>query len=369
MIKSKHVIYYVFTYDKALNLKQNYYAKMAHELTDDFYYESFNDLFRNDKVITSRKIKTVLDVYQNTVKVSDSIFSIMTEHLTVNFNIDSAIIRYSNRFKVGILELKVINTHFDDMEFISKHIDKNSGFSKEDDFKGIYINGVEMVTPKLTTDDTNYNINKIFLTKSVTNLRLILGRKNYQVMSIVCDRLSAKVKNIYAPDDLEIYKIATSEFVTTIGPQSFDKYLTTIYDKWITLGSAYIINHVNMVQIVQQKNDTYVDVSYNRYSKIVTLCQFQKAIFTHFQTSSETQSKFHHFNEFINKYYFIEISHDTQSQVMYEMMQYQLNNYKYYDILKEESNNLNSQKTNNYILILTLIYTISAIASLFVLLV
>lgn len=353
-MKSSHVLYYVLEYKKIDLCKIT--GTVNNEIEEEnLFYDNFVSLFSKNEILTYD-----IDLYNN--------YELLLKNnvLNVSFNIDSAKLRIVKAYKIAILELVIENTSYFDYPFIARHIDKNQSFGVNDSFCGMDINNQEFITGTSDINITLKNVNKLFFNDSLEGIKFILGRKNYQIMAIVSDSLSSKVININDKSNLEIYKIATAEHTKHLGDKTFNSFLDTTYDKWMMSGSIYIVNNLKMLQIVDVKNQDFINASIKNYRPVVTFSLVQKAIFVKFQAVRSNNLTINKFNNFLNKYYFVELSSDSQTQKMYELLKINLNNQSYYNILKEEIHLINTHTTSNIIIILTAIYTLFALLGVIV---
>lgn len=355
-MKSKHIIYYVFNYDK-LKLNQTALSKVEQDYDNELYYHNFSTLFNDDHLIQSfehRHINNQTFILKNSTTKD------------INFQIVKNRIRIIKPFKVGIIELYLDNLNSNDYLNISRHIFKNVAFNQHDSFNGIYINNQQMVTHDTNFNRTEQYLNTIFFNGAVTNFKLALGRKNFQICSIIDDNLSLLVQHIKKRDDLTIYKIATGEKNDVVGDDTYQNFIDSIYDKWIPTGSIYVLNSHILLQIVNQQYASFTKASLSMYNKIVTVSLIQKIVFIKFQNKSHDLHLHSKFNLFISKFFFIEVSHDNQSQSFYDRLKAEFKIDKYHMVVKEEVNLINSNKTTYYLLIMTFLYTMFALISILI---
>ncbi len=353
-MKSKHIIYYVFNYDN-INLKNTNLIEVEADYDNELFYDNFTHLFSDSGLIKSYENKDLKDrnlILKNEIKPD------------ITFKLTKHRIRLVQTFKVGLIELYLNNENCDDFLSISRHIFKNESYNKFDSFNGIFLDNMQIVTSDTNFSKTQEYLNNVFFNKSISGFNLALGRKNFQITSIIDDTLSKKAQEIYNEDDLTLYRLATGEKNKQIGHDTYKIFLNSIYDKWIKTGSIYILNNHVLLQVVNNDNANFTKAPMNMYNKIVTITLIQKVIFIKFQNKSHDFLVHSKFNLFISKFFFIEVSHDNQSQHFYETLKNEFKLDQYHQVVKEEINLINANKTTNWLLIMTFLYTSFALISI-----
>ncbi len=352
-MKSKHIIYYVFNYQNIDDKKLNKLSKQVYE-DNDWFYKNFTNLYNDDKLLVNYKLDDIINsevILKNEYKED------------VSFVLTNAILRISKKFKTGIIELYLDNHMYDNFEHISRHLFKNESFNKTDSFGGIYLNDKQFITEKQDISISENLINDVLLDNIIDGFRLSLGRRNYQIMTIISDYYSTKVHTINDDRDLSIYRLATGEINTSVGSNTYNKFLDTTYDKWVYTGSLYIIDDNVMLQILDEKNASFYSAPHTKYNYVVSLCLLQKAIFIKFQNVFADMKQRKLFNTFLSKFYFIEVSHDSQTEEFYLRLKEELKLNKYHEIVKDEINLMSDSNTTSYLVILTFLYTTFALIS------
>ncbi len=352
-MKSRHIIYYVFDYDH-VNMNRTSCNVTDDSYDNEWFYQNFTELFSNKRLIQTY----CLDKYNGKNLILKNL-----EVDDINFKIDKTVVRLVPDYKVGMVELYFDNYDHDNFEDISRHIFKNESFSENDSFNGIFIEDQQIITSDTSFDKTEKYLNQVIFNNAVDGLKISTGRKNFQIFSLISSEYSQKVHDISSSNDLSIYRIATGERNMEIGPDTYKYFVDGVYDKWVHTGSLYIISSDIMLQILDPSMNGFSSVPLTKYNKIVTLALLQKVIFVKFQNVSSNLLKSNKFNFFVSKYYFIEVSHDNQSQSFYEMLQRQLKVDRYHAIVKEEINIVAESRTSNYLLVMTFLYTIFALIS------
>ena len=361
--KSVHVVTYICSYDGNLKTIEDCHINNTYDDNDGVYFEGFQKLFTDQKMIKKYSFDKLITSQQKKIKVIDSTCELkVTKDYSIDFNIDSVNVYVAKKLNLLAVELILVNNSSEDYINISRNIDKNIKFSANDEFKGIFINGVELISPVYNQNHNAQRLSHFFFNDKVKNLNILLGRKNYQVMSILSDELAKETESIYENNNLDIFRIATSDDAPDkLGPKFFNNYLNSVYDKWIHTGSVYVINNVNTTQILKSQHKNYANQMIYSYNKMIIISLFQKAKFIEFQNIEQKNSQMKHFNYVINKYYFMEVSQEHQVQFIYEMLQEQLKNDKYYEILKDEVEIYRSTTNMRLMLIVTVFYTLMSL--------
>lgn len=364
--KSLHTIFYTLSYD---SYKPNNSDDIIYiEEDDDIrYFTQFNSLFKKGKIATYEVLK--LKSSNGKINTCDSVLKLLIGNEKHILPIERIKYYIVEEFNAVIISVTVANYIIDDFVMLSRHLDKNSCFGSSDEFIGITINDYYIANHIKGEKYANTLINEFFFDGSAKELRLVLGRKNFHLFSIVDDTLSLKCKDISNDNDYSLYKIATSEFVnTTVGKKTYAEFIDSIYDKWQDTGSLYFVNFTNFVQILPSSG---VDHSINfieSNEKMVVLSLFQKAMFVNFQTIEQKRNDLKSFNSFINQYYYLEISPERQLDTLYAMLQKGLKNLEYYEILTSEIEIYSASLNNRTMFIVTLTYTFFALISVFLML-
>lgn len=363
--KSLHTIFYSLSYD-------NFYNPPESINNNDFgqdivYFMQFNTLFCKKK-ISCFEIGELLD--GNQLKASnESILTLELEDSTYELQVEKVKIYCVKTHSTIIIALNLVNNKYTNFSDLSMHLDKNTSYSLHDKFNGIRIN------QSYVAKNHNYNINsaqllnEYFFGGALLNPKLVLGRKNYHMFSVVDQHLSDLCKDISKDKNFEIYKLATSEPVNaTVGRKTYDEFLETIYDKWEDTGSLYIVNFTNFLQILPIDGLDHSISFMRNYEKMVVLTLIQKTMFVKFQIIEQNRNDIRSFKKFINHYYYLEISPERQMDSIYRLLQKGLKNMEYYEILTSEIEIYSAAINNRIMFFITVTYTFFAILSVIIML-
>jgi hypothetical protein len=369
--KSIHVVTYICSYNGKIKFIEDCHLDNGYDDNDGVYFEGFQKLFSNPKMIKKYSFEKLPVKNEKKINVSDSTCELkVTKDYSIYFDIDSVNVYNASKLNLLAVELILVNKNSEDYINISRNIDKNIKFSTNDEFQGIFLNGIEIISPVFNQEHNAKRLSQFFFKDKVKNLNILLGRKNYQVMSIISDELAKETKMINENSNLDIFRIATSDDAPNqLGPKFFNNFLNSVYDKWIHTGSVYIINNVNTTQVLKSDKKQYANQMIYTYNKMIIISLFQKAKFIEFQNIEQKNSQMKHFNYVINKYYFMEVSQEHQVQFIYEMLQEQLKNDKYYEILKDEIEIYRSTTNMRLMLMVTVFYTLMSLITVILMLV